>query len=103
MFFHAVLMRLVDADAAFVARVEAYAARVRAELPCVRDYHFGPNLASRAGEYPWLVVATFDSEEDHERYQVSQVHQEMKAFMAPRIVQIVVGDIDTANPALRRG
>lgn len=97
MFFHTVLMRLVDADAAFVARVEAYAARVRAELPYVRAYHFGPNLASRSGEYPWLVVATFDHEEDHERYQVSPVHQEMKLFMAPRIAQIVVGDADASE------
>ncbi|HMO45932.1 MAG TPA: Dabb family protein [Rubrivivax sp.] len=97
MFFHTVLMRLADPDAAFVARVEAYAARVRAELPYVRTYHFGSNLASRSSEYRWLVVAAFDRAEDHERYQLSRVHQEMKAFMAPRIEQLVAGDADTSE------
>lgn len=103
MFYHAVLMSLTDADAEFLARVEAYAARVRAELPYVRDYHFGPNLASRAGAYRWTVIATFDNEEDHERYQVSPVHQEMKVFMGPCIGQIVVCDVDTPNPEARHG
>lgn len=103
MFYHAVLMKLEEADAEFLARVEQYAERVRAELPWVRDYRFGPNLASRAGEYKWTVIATFDSEEDHERYQISPVHQEMKAFMAPRIAQIVVCDVETPAKGAQHG
>lgn len=100
MFYHAVLMNLSDANADFLSRVDQYAARVRAELPYVRDYHFGRNVASRAGRYDWIVIATFDSERDHERYQVSDVHQQMKAFMGPHIAGIVVCDIE--SPAQER-
>lgn len=103
MFYHAVLMNLEDASAEFLARVEDFAARVRAELPYVRDYHFGPNLASRAGPYRWTVIATFDDEEAHERYQVSPVHQEMKAYMGPRIAQIVVCDVESSAAGSRHG
>jgi len=99
-FYHAVLMNLNDADADFLSRVDQYATRVRAELPFVRDYHFGRNVASRAGQYGWIVIATFDDERDHERYQVSDVHQQMKAFMAPHIAEIVACDIE--SPARER-
>lgn len=95
MFYHAVLMDLSDAHDDFLSRVDEYAARVRAELPFVRDYHFGRNVASRAGGYGWIVIAAFDDERDHQRYQVSDVHQQMKAFMAPHIAGIVVCDIES--------
>ncbi|MDE2612044.1 MAG: Dabb family protein [Burkholderiales bacterium] len=94
MFHHTVLMNLRDADAPFVAGTEAFAARVRAELPYVRDYHFGRNVASRAAQFGWVVIATFDDARDHERYQVSPVHQQMKAFMAPHIAEVVACDVE---------
>lgn len=97
MFYHAVLLHMRDVDDQFLARVKHYAARIRSELPYVRDYHFGPNQASRAAQYDWVVMATFDDEAAHELYQVSPVHQEMKAFMEPYFIDIVVADIETAN------
>ena len=92
MFYHVVLMRLTDAGEAFLAHVRHYEDRVRRELPYVRDYRFGRNEASRANGYDWTVIATFDSAADHDRYQISAVHQEMKAFMTPHIADIVVCD-----------
>ncbi len=97
MFFHAVLMELSDTSPEFIAQVDSYTDRVRAELPYVRNYHFGPNVASRAGQYRWVVIATFDTEADHERYQVSEVHTQMKRFMGPHIADIVVCDVDTSE------
>lgn len=103
MFYHAVLMNLSGVNAAFLSRVDEYAFRIRAELPYVRDYHFGRNVASRAGQYDWIVIATFDGESDHERYQVSEVHQQMKAFMTPHIAEIVVCDIESPAQERRHG
>lgn len=97
MFYHVVMMRLTDADDAFLARVGGYADRIRRELAYVRDYRFGRNVASRAKDYAWAVIGTFDSAADHDRYQVSAVHQEMKAFMAPHIADMVVCDYDPAG------
>ncbi len=94
MFHHVVLMELKDADARFLARVRDYETRIRRELPYVRSYHFGRNAAARAKAFAWVVVATFDSAADHDRYQVSPAHQEMKAFMTPHIADIVVCDFD---------
>ena len=45
MFYHVVLMRLTGADDAFLARVSDYGERIRRELPYVRDYQFGRNVA----------------------------------------------------------
>lgn len=97
MFHHVVLMRLRDPDGAFHQQVNAFVERIRRELPYVRSYHYGRNVASRAQGFDWAVLASFDSSADHDRYQVSPVHQEMKAFMSPRIADIVVCDHDTAR------
>jgi len=97
MFYHVVMMRLKDPDRAFHDRVNAFAERVRRELEYVRAYHYGRNVAGRAQNFDWAVIAAFDSSADHDRYQGSPVHQEMKAFMSPRIADIVVCDHDTAS------
>jgi hypothetical protein len=94
MFCHLVMMRLTGLDAGFHARVGSFVTRMRTELPYVRAYHFGPNVASRAKEFRWAVLAIFDSSADHDRYQVSDLHQEMKAFMAAYIDDIIVCDFD---------
>lgn len=97
MFFHIVMMQLADADDAFLARVRYYEERIRGELPYVRDYRFGRNVAARAKGFAWTVIGIFDSSADHDRYQVSALHQEMKAFMSPHITNIAVCDFDATG------
>ncbi len=95
MFHHVVLLNLKGLGPDSLSSLKGFASRMRDELPYVREFYFGVNKASRAGKYGWTVVATFDSEGDHERYQVSDVHQEMKTFLGPFIEDIVVADVDT--------
>jgi hypothetical protein len=97
MFHHIVIMRLQDPDRAFHDAVHGYVARVRRELPYVRAYDYCRNEASRAQGFDWAIVATFDTRADHDRYQVSDVHQEMKTFMSPRIANILACDVDTSG------
>lgn len=97
MFYHVVLMRLENVDEAFLARINSYGKRIRAELPFVRAYHFGKNSASRAKDFEWAIVSVFDNGNDHDRYQESSVHQEMKQFMGPHIADIVVCDFDSED------
>ena len=95
MFVHAVMMRLCDdVDAGFHQKVEGYVHRVRSELPYVRGYYYGANIASRSNGLTWAVIGTFDTSEDHDKYQVSDVHQEMKAFMSPHIAEILACDME---------
>lgn len=94
MFHHMVLMRLSGIDAAFHRRVKVYVKRVRSELPYVRSYDFGPNRSERSHGYDWAVLSTFDSVEDHDRYQVSAAHQEMKAYMTPFIDALIACDFE---------
>ena len=83
MFFHMVLMSIKsETEDSFYEKVEDYANRIRTELPYVRKYSFTRNVASRAKGYNWVVYGLFDSEDDHEEYQISPVHQEMKAYIA---------------------
>jgi hypothetical protein len=97
MFHHVVMMRLQDADRAFHDGVRGYVERVRRELSYVRAYTYCRNEAARAQGFDWAIIATFDTRADHDRYQASGVHQEMKAFMTPRIADIVVCDADTSE------
>src|SRR5476649_1276261 len=64
MFFHVVMMQLANADDAFLARVQYYVERIRSELPYVRDYQFGRNVAARAKGFAWTVIGVFDSSAD---------------------------------------
>lgn len=93
MFIHVVMMSFRDgAGSAFHEQVQAYAARIRNECDGLVHYMYGPNEAGRSDGLTHAVVATFDDEAAHERYQVSPVHQEMKSFMAQRMDRVVVFD-----------
>jgi len=99
MFHHVVLMKFrAQADPDFHAAVEAYCSRVRSANPPPRRYVYRPNIAARNDGLDHAIVAVFDSAAEHDRYQVSTLHQEMKAYMTPYIERIVVCDIDEARP-----
>jgi hypothetical protein len=81
-----------EADPRFFRRVDEYVDRVKNQLPYVRGYHLMRNVASRSAGFEWVIVSTFDNSAAHDEYQVSTVHQEMKAFMGPYITEIVACD-----------
>ena len=96
MFYHIVMMRLgAAADAAFHREVEAFCGRFRREAEGVVSYNYGRNLADRAKGYDWAVIGQFASSAAHDAYQVSPLHQEMKAYMMPLIEDLVVCDFET--------
>ena len=97
MFLHVVMLQLAGADNACLARIRHYEERIRRELPYVRDYRFGRNVAARAKGFVWAIIGTFDSSADHDRYQDSALHQEMKAFITPHIADIAVCDFDATG------
>lgn len=95
MFHHVVLMEFTaEADRHFLDRVEAFAERVRRATPKLLKYVFSRNIASRSDGLTYGIVSTFASSADHDAYQVSDVHQQMKAYMTPYIARIVVCEID---------
>jgi hypothetical protein len=99
MFHHVVLMKFsAQAGPAFHSLVEAYCARVRSADPPPHRYVYRPNIATRNDGLDHGIVAVFISAAEHDRYQVSKVHQEMKAYMTPFIERIVVCDIDDELP-----
>lgn len=97
MFHHVVLLRLENVDAAFHARVAAYARRMPLEVRGIASYAYGRNRADRGKGYDWVVIGVFESSAAHDAYQVSPLHQELKAFMTPHIADIVVCDLDTGK------
>ena len=93
MFIHVVMMSFkAAADAAFHARVQAYAQRVQAECEGLVHYLYGDNEASRADGLTHAVVSSFVDAAAHERYQLSPAHLEMKAYMADYIERMAVFD-----------
>ena len=100
MFCHIVMMRLSNkAGPEFHAQVEAFAGRVRRESAGLIHYDYGVNVAGRGKGYDRVVLSIFESSAAHDAYQVSPVHQEMKAFMTPYIEDLVVCDTDLPSPA----
>jgi len=98
MFHHVVLMKFsAAADQAFHDRVEMYAQLLRRTTRNMDRYVYRPNLASRSDGLTHVIIATFASSADHDAYQVSPTHQEMKAYMSPFIERIVVADVDDAS------
>lgn len=99
MFHHVVLMQFsAEADQAFLDKVEAFAQQIRQSAPNLHRYAFAPNIATRNDGLNWALVASFASSQDHDDYQVSPVHQQMKAFMTPFISRIVVCDAHETRP-----
>jgi predicted GNAT superfamily acetyltransferase len=95
MFHHVVLMKFsAAADTAFFDRVEGFCERIRACAPNLQRYVFKANLSARRDGLDWAIVSSFDSSNDHDEYQASPLHQEMKTFMTPFIDRIVVCDVD---------
>ena len=99
MFHHVVLMKFgSQAGPKFHAAVEAYSERVRNGFPRPERYVYRRNSASRADGLSFAIIAAFASAADHEQYQVSEVHLEMKDYMTSFIERIVVCDVDEDLP-----
>lgn len=95
MFHHIVLMSFdKDVDAVFFARAQDYVERVKAECPGVVDYFMRQNIAARSDGLTHGIVGVFKDSIAHDAYQISPVHQAMKAFMTARMSRIVVLDTD---------
>lgn len=93
MFIHVVMMSFkAEADSAFHAKVQEFAVRIRAECEGLQTYLYGANEADRGDGLTHAVVAGFVNTAAHDRYQISPVHLEMKAFMAQFISRLVVFD-----------
>lgn len=93
MYMHIVMMEFTpEAGPAFFAQVQVFGTRIVQECRGVQLYHFGANEADRSSGYSHAVVSVFESASDHDRYQVSPVHLEMKAYMGPLIQRIAVYD-----------
>jgi Stress responsive A/B Barrel Domain len=99
MFHHIVLMEFTaQADEAFFIKVEAFSERIRRTAPALHRYVFGRNVAARSDGLSHAIIGSFSSAADHDVYQASAVHQEMKAYMIPYIARIVVCDFDEDHP-----
>ena len=91
MFFHLVLIKTKPStDEDFGERVETFAKRVREECQGIEKYAFTSNTASRAQGYEWAAYGLFASGEDHDKYQASSAHQEMKAYIGAFAEHMVV-------------
>ncbi len=95
MFHHILLMSFApDAGPDFFATAQGYVARIKAECSGVEGYFLSENLASRSDGLTHGIVGVFASSVAHDAYQASPVHQEMKAFMATKMVRVVVLDTE---------
>ena len=99
MFHHVVLMNFSgQADEAFHRKVNSYCDQIRQTVAHCEHYVYAENIASRADGLTHGILSRFRSRADHDAYQVSAIHQEMKSYMAGFIERIVVCDLDEDQP-----
>lgn len=93
MFLHIVLLKFNErADAAFHREAQQYAARIRRECTDLVLFHLGDNLADRSQGHGHTLVSGFTNSAAHDRYQGSDVHQNMKRFLGPYTDSMIVHD-----------
>jgi quinol monooxygenase YgiN len=79
-----VLMKLNDgADGSVIAKMQAYVARIGAELEETRAYHLTPNAAPGRNGYNWVLHSAFDDEAAMNAYREAPLHQEFVGFCDP--------------------
>jgi quinol monooxygenase YgiN len=79
-----VLMKLNDrADNSVIAEMQAYVARIGAELEEARAYHLAPNAAADGDGYNWVLHSAFDDEAAMNAYREAPLHQEFVGFCEP--------------------
>lgn len=96
MYIHIVMMEFTpDAGPDFFSQVQAFSKRILQECTGVTTYHFGANEADRSNGYSHAVISIFENAAEHDSYQISPVHVEMKKLMLPFIQRMAVFDSPT--------
>lgn len=81
MIYRNVLFKLsAAADDAVIQKILLYVDRIRDEIPETREYRFAPNKAEKPDGFNWVLLATFDNEEDMNAYRINPLHLEFVAF-----------------------
>jgi heme-degrading monooxygenase HmoA len=100
MFHHTVLLRLApDADADFLARFARHEAALRERVPGTLLYRLLPNDAPSGKGYTHALFSAFASRAAFDDYDRSALHAEIKAFLGPYVLDLVVADGDDGAPA----
>ena len=97
-FYLVVLIRFHEPPAPeFFCQLDDLVRRIKAAVPGLPHYYFGPNASDRGKGYTHVNLSVFDPSADHDAYQAHPLHHEIRALMAPRM-EFVVCDYDAAAP-----
>ncbi|MDF1749700.1 MAG: Dabb family protein [Alphaproteobacteria bacterium] len=97
-FYHVVMMKYGEgADAAFHEKVQDYCRAIQKACAGVLSYDYVTNKATRSQGYDYAILARFETEAQHDAYQVDPNHVAMKTFMAPVIKDMVVLDCNASQ------
>ncbi len=98
MYHHVVLLRFdqgVSEDAH--RRIHDYAERIRATLEGIISFGYCRNLtAAKSTDYPYAIIAAFDSVEAYATYMAAPLHRELAAFSIQYITDIAIQDFETS-------
>lgn len=100
MYHHVVLLRYEqDVGEDVHCRIHDYAARIDATLDGILNYAYCRNLNSKSADYPYAIIATFESVESFAAYAEAPLHQQLVDFSMQYISDIVIHDFEsTATP-----
>ena len=80
-------------------RIHDYAERIRASLDGIINYAYCRNLNSKSADYPYAIIAAFESVEAFAAYAEAPLHQQLVDFSMQYIGGIVIHDFEsTAVP-----
>ncbi len=97
MYHHVVLFRYErDVGEDVHRRIHDYAVRIRSSLGGIVNYAYCRNLNSKSADYPYAIIAAFESVEAFAAYAEAPLHQQLVDFSMQYISAIVIHDFESA-------
>ena len=76
-------------------RIHDYAERIRSSLDGIVSYAYCRNLNAKSADYPYAIVAAFDSVESFAAYAAAPIHRRLVEFSMQYIGDIAIHDFDS--------
>lgn len=95
MFTHVVFFKLKDKSKENIEKAKSILMRVEGKVPTLKTVKVGIDVVRSARSYDLALIATFDSLEDMEAYQVHPVHvNEVLADLKPMLESSAAVDFE---------
>ncbi len=98
MYQHVVLIRYGEEVGEDVhRRIHDYAERIRSSLDGIISYAYCRNLNTKSTDYPYAIIAAFNSVESFAAYAAAPIHRQLVDFSMQYISDVAIHDFESGG------